>query len=402
MIAVKKGILPVMAITIIFLLLIIGIFFQSKASAVILDQKGIYDAGIPYYELSVAEKCNADITGDSPAEQAFMFFISTNIASNDNKPMNAAQAAGMVGNLMIETGGKTYDLKPDLVNSIGASGIAQWLGKRKSDLDAFAGKQGKTWTDFQVQLKFIIIELENGYKNAVMNGKSTSNKTVDKGLKNITDVSEQGAKDSADIIARYYEIPSIADSYPNRQQAAAKAFNDFKGNAGGISGSPTSNCGSSTTDGDGSAQALISKVKEFAWEDGRRGSAQKPAYTAAIQGRYQGGKNGNDCGAFVSALMVKSGFEPNYPGTNTTGQKAWLDKNWKKIADPGTVDTSNLRPGDVGVVSGSHVFVWVGDVEGFAGKSAEAALGSNTAPTAIKSGNTFSLPSKYTWYRKDG
>lgn len=82
----------------------------------------------------------------------------------------------------------------------------------KSDLDAFAGKQGKTWTDFQVQLKFIIIELENGYKNAVMNGKSTSNKTVDKGLKNITDVSEQGAKDAADIIARYYEIPSIADS----------------------------------------------------------------------------------------------------------------------------------------------------------------------------------------------
>lgn len=28
----------------------------------------------------------------------------------------------------------------------------------------------------------------------------------------------------------------------------------------GISGSPTSNCGSSTADGDGSAQALISKV----------------------------------------------------------------------------------------------------------------------------------------------
>ncbi len=383
-------------------LLMTGIIFQAKASALSSNQKELYDAGIPYYDLSAAEVCNADITGDSLAEQAFMFFISTNIASNDNKPMNAAQAAGMVGNLMIETGGNTYDLKPEVVNSIGASGIVQWMGGRKASLVSLAQSQGKEWTDFQVQLKFIIVELEGGYKKAVMDGKSSSSKTVDKGLKNITDISEQGAKDAADIIARYYEIPSIADSYPNRQQAAVKAFNDFKGSAAGISGSPTSDCSSSNTDADGSAQALISKVKEFAWEDGRRSSAQKPAYTAAIQDRYQGGKNGNDCGAFVSALMVKSGFDTSYPGTNTTGQKAWLDKNWKKIADPGTVDTANLKPGDVGVVSGSHVFVWVGDVEGFAGKSAEAALGSNTAPTAIKSGNTFSLPSKYTWYRKDG
>lgn len=140
-------------------------------------------------------------------------------------------------------------------------------------------------------------------------------------------------------------------------------------------------------------------VKAFAWEDGRRVSQQKPAYTAALVGRYQGGKNGNDCGAFVSALMVKSGFDTSYPGTNTANQIPWLSKNWTKVAGVGEVNVADLRPGDVAIKPG-HVFVWIGDVEGFISKSAEAALGSNTAPTAITSGNTYSAPSKYTWYRK--
>ena len=149
----------------------------------------------------------------------------------------------------------------------------------------------------------------------------------------------------------------------------------------------------------GTLRGFQTTVKAFAWEDGRRGAMQKGAYTAALNGRYKGGRNGNDCGAFVSALMVKSGFDTTYPGTNTTGQRAWLDRNWVKIASPGRVNTANLRPGDVAIKTG-HVFVWIGDVEGFVSKSAEAALGSNTAPTAIKSGNTYSDPSKYTWYRK--
>ncbi len=373
------------------------------------DQKAVFDAGVPYYNVNAC-MCSAGSSGDSTmsgdtlAEQAFTFLVSTGVESNDGKPLNAAQAAGIIGNLMIETGGNTYDLKPDAVNSIGASGIVQWLGGRKTALDKFAAKKGGDWKDFKIQLEFMVHELETGYKKAVMEGKSGSSKTVDKGLKNITDISEQGAKDAADIVARYYEIPSISDAYPNRQTAAAKAFNDFKDSAPGASSlvGASGDCASSDDSvGSGDAQALIDKVKEFAWADGRRGSKQKEAYTAALKGRYKGGNNGNDCGAFVSALMVKSGFEPDYPGTNTTGQKAWLDKHWKKIASPGQINVADLQPGDVAVIGGSHVFVWIGEVDDFVGKSAEAALGSNTAPTAITKGNTFSLPSKYNWYRKE-
>lgn len=160
--------------------------------------------------------------------------------------------------------------------------------------------------------------------------------------------------------------------------------------------------GGTATSGD--ASAVIAKVKEFAWEDGRRGGAQKTAYAEAVKRSAYGNdaahKYGNDCGAFVYILMHESGFEPNYPATNTAGQLSWLNSNWTKIFDPGQVDTSQLQPGDIGIKNG-HVFVWTGPVDGFVGTSAEAALGSNTAPTAITPSNTYSDPNNgYYWFRK--
>ena len=221
------------------------------------NQKQVFDSGIPNYNVntcscSAATSGDSTISGDTLAEQAFTFLISTPVASNDNKPLNAAQAAGIIGNLMIETGGGTYELDPEAVNSIGASGIVQWLGGRKTALEKFAESKGTDWKDFKVQLQFVVQELETGYKKAVMEGKSSSSKTIDKGLKNITDVSEQGAKDAADIVARYYEIPSISDAYPNRQTAAAKAFNDFKDSAPGASSAvgASGNCSNGESSGE--------------------------------------------------------------------------------------------------------------------------------------------------------
>lgn len=213
---------------------------------------------------------------------------------------------------------------------------------------------------------------------------------------------DDGEKDAAKIFMILYERPkSTLDATWNigainaRGDMATKLLGNVQ-SAMGVAGNSAAACVTAA----GTAGNFAETVKAFAWEDGRRGSEQKPAYTEALKGRYKGGNGGNDCGAFVSALMVKSRFEPNYPGTSTSGQKPWLDKNWEKIYSPGQVDTSKLRAGDVAIVAGSHVFVWIGSVDGFKGKSAEAALGSNTAPTAILDSNTFSAPTKYTWYRK--
>lgn len=239
------------------------------------DQKQVLDSGSKYYNVNpcicaAGPSGDSSLSGETLAEQAFSFFVTTSVESNDGKPLNAAQAAGIVGNLMIETAGGSYDLKPDSVNSIGASGIAQWLGGRKTALDTFANekeaerkKNNKggaeiTWKDFRTQLEFVVHELENGYKGAVMNGDPKSSKTVDKGLKNITDLTIDGAGDAADIVARYYEIPSISDTYLNRREAAAKAFNDFKDNAPG--GGGLANCGS-----DGDSSGDVTSIGDIAF-----------------------------------------------------------------------------------------------------------------------------------------
>lgn len=344
------------------------------------------------------------LTGSSNAEKAFNFLTTTSFESNGGKPLNAAQAAGIVGNLMVESGGKTYDLRPDAVNSIGAAGIVQWYKGRRVALNSFAASKGKDWTDLKTQLQFIVYELDGSYfKQTVMVGSKAGGKDINKGLANITDSSEASVRIAADIVGRWYETPSISDHYPDRQDAAVKAFNDFGGGASSATTASSVSCSQETPG------TFATTVESYVWADGRRVSKQKDAYQAAVKQSSYGNdaahNYGNDCGAFVYILMTTSGFEPDYPGKPTSGQMAWLHDHWDTIAEVGKVDVGALQPGDVAIRDG-HVFVWVGgglkdeNNKDFAGKSAEAALGSDTAPTTILSGNTYSDPSGYTWYRK--
>ena len=62
--------------------------------------------------------------------------------------------AGVMGNIYGESG-----FNPKSVNSIGASGICQWLGGRKENLIAYASSKGTTWEDETVQIEFLIGEL---------------------------------------------------------------------------------------------------------------------------------------------------------------------------------------------------------------------------------------------------
>ena len=67
-------------------------------------------------------------------------------------------AAGVLGNIQSESG---FD--PSAVNkSSGASGLAQWLGKRKSGLLAYASDKGVDWTDVNTQIEFLLCEIGDG------------------------------------------------------------------------------------------------------------------------------------------------------------------------------------------------------------------------------------------------
>ncbi|MET9489861.1 phage tail tip lysozyme [Nocardia sp. NPDC006630] len=74
----------------------------------------------------------------------------------------AAQAAGIVGNMQVESSLNTgsQNLKE------GAIGLCQWEGGRRTQLEAFAAAEGKKVTDWHAQVDFMVQELHGSHANA--------------------------------------------------------------------------------------------------------------------------------------------------------------------------------------------------------------------------------------------
>lgn len=121
--------------------------------------------------------------GNAGSQKAMQFFM--------NKGLTQAQAAGLVGNLMRESG-----MKPTALNSSSkAYGIAQWLGSRKKALFA---KYGSNPT-FDQQLDFVWHELNTTHKNGLRHLKAS--KTAAEAARNAMGYYEFSAGPEAAIAA---------------------------------------------------------------------------------------------------------------------------------------------------------------------------------------------------------
>lgn len=167
----------------------------------------------------------------------------------------------------------------------------------------------------------------------------------------------------------------------------------------------------------GNAPAVSGNLQQltlkYAWPEWHaKGWVQKKDdYETAVQqakkdGMYTGDTcfgGGVDCGAFVSLLVVNSGFDPNYnhsdklnKGAGPTGtQEAWAKDNWKLLGAGTAIDTGTLQAGDVALLDG-HTFIYVGDIPGFKSKIASASQ-CGRAPMAGKESLT---GDGVRWYRK--
>jgi hypothetical protein len=103
------------------------------------------------------------------------------------KGFTPAQAAGILGNLQVESGFDTGAYNP----GEGAIGLAQWLGGRRANLEAFAASQGRPVTDWKTQIDFMVHELEHSESSAMSKLKSTAT-----------------AGDAAAVFDQYYERSS--------------------------------------------------------------------------------------------------------------------------------------------------------------------------------------------------
>jgi hypothetical protein len=91
--------------------------------------------------------------GNTNPERAFNFFVAYGFTP--------FQAAGVVGNLMQESG-PTLNTSAEAAGTEQSYGIAQWnrATPRYDELVEFSSDLGLPWTDLDAQLQFIIFELE--------------------------------------------------------------------------------------------------------------------------------------------------------------------------------------------------------------------------------------------------
>ena len=94
-----------------------------------------------------------------------------------SKGLSAHQAAGIVGNLIIESSLNTT-IKGDGGKALG---IAQWHPDRQEGLKNLAKRRGTEISDLNTQLEYVWEELNTGYKNAlskILNSKNVKEATT--------------------------------------------------------------------------------------------------------------------------------------------------------------------------------------------------------------------------------
>lgn len=122
---------------------------QSDAKINVKNRRGFSSSKITGREVvSTAEQNRRGV-------QIIQFFI--------NKGLTQEQAAGIAGNFFAESG-----LQPNIVNQIGAYGLGQWLGQRRTNLFEFATSRGESEGNIslETQLEFTWNELQSYEANA--------------------------------------------------------------------------------------------------------------------------------------------------------------------------------------------------------------------------------------------
>ena len=153
--------------------------------------------------------------GANNTEVAYRF-----LASDPELGLQPFQAAAPVGNFIHESGGDP--IVTDMVNSIGAAGIAQWYQGRRIALENHAQSMGLQWTDIRAQLSFLKYELT-----------VTRRSNLD-ALRRTTNI-----KDATEVFEATFEVSGVTSSYPKRVAHAISVFDRYA-NQGTGSSSPSS------------------------------------------------------------------------------------------------------------------------------------------------------------------
>lgn len=279
-------------------------------------------------------------------ETIYTYLTSTPLSTNGGKPLNPAQAAGIMGNFQAES---SFD--PSAVEATSRAdkghGLAQWTFGRWDALEAFAADQGKPWNTVDVQLDYLKKELEGAEKAVLSDSEFAS------------------SNDPGVTALRWRIVFERADpnlSHDDRRQSAAIAVYKMFG------GEAASTC---TPGGGGVPGDIVRTALNFALE--------KPAIVGMSQksdarDTYQKAKEElnpgplwSDCGGYVATVMISSGVDKNYPLSGVApNQMPYVKAHPEKyiIIDNPTI--GELEPGDILYMdagSSAHTAIYTGEAQ---------------------------------------
>ena len=334
---------------------------------------------------------------DNP-ETALGYLMS---AGNGTK-LTLAQAAGVVGNLQVES---SPNVDPRASNGTHI-GIAQWDDNRwNNGVVKFAADMNGDPYDLAIQLRYLAWEM--GLTDEWKDHPSTNGGVADA-------VRATSTPEEAAVVFEATFERSGGSALSQRQSNAKALYDKYKDSSSlSSSGAALPGTSASCSSGSGGTSALQNYTLKYAWKELNHSPRKErtPDYTDAIstavnEGRYVG-EEGIDCGGFVTTLLYDSGFDKTYnkdaKGGPTYEQEAWAKANWQRLgAANGTYEPDGskftedkLQPGDVAFSQG-HTWIYVGEISGFESKYASASQGIK-APSAGEEGFFYD---QNVWYRK--
>lgn len=334
---------------------------------------------------------------DNP-ETALGYLMS---AGNGTK-LTLAQAAGVVGNLQVES---SPNVDPRASNGTHI-GIAQWDDNRwNNGVVKFAADMNGDPYDLAIQLRYLAWEM--GLTDEWKDHPSTNGGVADA-------VRATSTPEEAAVVFEATFERSGGSALSQRQSNAKALYDKYKDSSSlSSSGAALPGTSASCSSGSGGTSALQNYTLKYAWKELKHNPRKErtPDYTNAIstavnEGRYVG-EEGIDCGGFVTTLLYDSGFDKTYnkdaKGGPTYEQEAWAKANWQRLgAANGTYEPDGskftedkLQPGDVAFSQG-HTWIYVGEISGFESKYASASQGIK-APSAGEEGFFYD---QNVWYRK--
>lgn len=393
-------------------------------------------------------------------------FVSTDaLEGNDNpskiynyliqKGLNSHQAAGILGNIYVESGFSPTRQEMRPISGKGGWGIVQWTGARRTALVKYisekdpsllvyesdtatyggAGSKSSGYVSPNVPVadndKLLMIQLDFLYSESTSRlvggrGNTASHGNISTKFKGKTEweaIAASGSiRESSDIWLISFERP--ADQSTSHQETRAKYGADILAEITGNEVTATDHENSTVSNGVGTVSADCRTIQNYEGLEGKileyvlpdyyppnhvGASNAMPGYVEAAdraygEGRYVGGGASPtyaDCGGFVTTTMVDSGHDTTYNSSSTGGggatavQSQWLANNWDLIGNGGDIDVSQLQIGDVYIRSG-HTYMFIGDVPGINSNVASASLGQRV-PMAGRENPT---DPRGSWYRK--